>query len=50
MLDPPVELPRGKSARRQAAAALALDAIKAWRASFPWPIPERHEARGVRLE
>ncbi len=37
MLDPPIELPRGKSARRQAAAAVALDAIRAWRTAFPWP-------------
>jgi methylenetetrahydrofolate--tRNA-(uracil-5-)-methyltransferase len=39
MLDPPVELPRGKSARRQAAAAHALAAIRAWRATFAWPAP-----------
>jgi methylenetetrahydrofolate--tRNA-(uracil-5-)-methyltransferase len=35
MLDPPIELPRHKSARRQAAAAFALDAIGTWRAQFP---------------
>jgi methylenetetrahydrofolate--tRNA-(uracil-5-)-methyltransferase len=44
MLDPPVELPRGKSPRRQVAAAYALDVIRAWRAAFPWRVPERHEA------
>jgi folate-dependent tRNA-U54 methylase TrmFO/GidA len=43
MLDPPIELPRAKSPRRQAAAVHALDAIRAWRASFPWPIPARRE-------
>ena len=50
MLDPPAELPRGKSARRQAAAQIALAAIREWRAVLPWPIPARHEARGARLE
>ena len=38
MLDPPIELPRGKSARRQAAAAVALEAIRAWREGFSWPV------------
>jgi len=38
MLDPPVELPRGKRDRRQAAAAHALAAIHTWRAAFPWPV------------
>jgi methylenetetrahydrofolate--tRNA-(uracil-5-)-methyltransferase len=37
MLDPPIELPRGKSERRQAAGAYALDSIRAWRDAFPWP-------------
>ena len=50
MPDPPVELPRDKSARRQAAAQIALAAIHEWRAALPWPIPARHEARGARLE
>jgi methylenetetrahydrofolate--tRNA-(uracil-5-)-methyltransferase len=44
MLDPPIALPRGKAPRRQAAGAYALDAIRAWRAAFPWPVPERHGA------
>jgi hypothetical protein len=39
MTDPLVELPREKDARRAAAAAAALDAIRAWRATAPWPIP-----------
>ncbi len=39
MTDPPVELPRDKDARRAAAAAVALDAIRAWRAAAPWPTP-----------
>jgi methylenetetrahydrofolate--tRNA-(uracil-5-)-methyltransferase len=38
MLDPPIELPRGKSARRQAAAAYALEAIRSWRATLPFPV------------
>ncbi len=41
MLDPPIELPRGKSERRRAAAASALAAIRAWRAAFPWSVPGR---------
>jgi len=44
MLDPPIELPRGKRERRQAAAAHALAAVRAWRAAFPWPVPGRDEA------
>ncbi len=39
MTDPLVELPREKNARRAAAAAAALDAIRAWRATPPWPVP-----------
>jgi methylenetetrahydrofolate--tRNA-(uracil-5-)-methyltransferase len=39
MTDPLVELPREKNARRAAAAAAALDAIRAWRAALPWPVP-----------
>ena len=39
MTDPLVELPREKGARRAAAAAVALDAIRAWRAAAPWPVP-----------
>jgi methylenetetrahydrofolate--tRNA-(uracil-5-)-methyltransferase len=39
MLDPPAELPRNKSERRRAASAYALEAIRAWRASFSWPVP-----------
>jgi methylenetetrahydrofolate--tRNA-(uracil-5-)-methyltransferase len=39
MVDPPIELPREKRARRSAAGAAALDTVRAWRASFPWPLP-----------
>ncbi len=39
MLDPPVELPRHKSARRQAAAAFAIDAMRTWRGELPWGVP-----------
>ncbi len=39
MTDPPVELPREKAARRRAAAAFALEAIRGWRAALPWPVP-----------
>lgn len=40
MLEPPTELPRGKGARRHAAVDCALNAIRAWRAAFPWLVPE----------
>jgi methylenetetrahydrofolate--tRNA-(uracil-5-)-methyltransferase len=44
MLDPPVELPRGKSARRHAAAQAALATIREWRAALPWSIPTFRKA------
>ncbi len=44
MLDPPIELPRGKAPRRQVAGAYALSSIREWRTALPWPIPERHGA------
>jgi methylenetetrahydrofolate--tRNA-(uracil-5-)-methyltransferase len=40
MTDPPVELPRNKSARRQAAAAAALATVGQWRAELPWSVPD----------
>jgi methylenetetrahydrofolate--tRNA-(uracil-5-)-methyltransferase len=46
MTDPMVELPRDKGARRAAAAAAALDAIRAWRALAPWPVPAIPGNRG----
>jgi methylenetetrahydrofolate--tRNA-(uracil-5-)-methyltransferase len=39
MTYPPIELPREKGARRRAAGAAALEAIRRWRASFPWTLP-----------
>jgi len=38
MADAPVELPRGRGARRNAAAAAALGAIRSWRSTLPWPV------------
>jgi methylenetetrahydrofolate--tRNA-(uracil-5-)-methyltransferase len=40
MAEPPMALPRGKSARRSSAAAAALAAIQSWRAALPWPVPD----------
>ncbi|MGE5236403.1 MAG: methylenetetrahydrofolate--tRNA-(uracil(54)-C(5))-methyltransferase (FADH(2)-oxidizing) TrmFO [Acidobacteriota bacterium] len=40
MVDPPVELPREKGARRRAAGALALEEIVRWRSALPWAVPE----------
>jgi methylenetetrahydrofolate--tRNA-(uracil-5-)-methyltransferase len=37
MARPPVELPRDKRLQRAASAAIALEAITAWRSAFPWP-------------
>jgi len=39
MVDPPVELPRDKSARRAAAATAALAAIAEWRQALPGSVP-----------
>ncbi len=39
IVDPPIELPRGRGARRNAAAAVALDAVREWRQALPWRIP-----------
>ena len=39
MLDPPVALPRDKTARRRIAADAALEAIRQWRTALPWPVP-----------
>jgi methylenetetrahydrofolate--tRNA-(uracil-5-)-methyltransferase len=39
MVDPPTELPREKRARRAACVAAALESVRTWRASFPWPLP-----------
>jgi methylenetetrahydrofolate--tRNA-(uracil-5-)-methyltransferase len=38
MLDPPLELPRGKSERRRAAATCALETLRAWRSALPWSV------------
>ena len=40
MQEPPVPLPREKKARREAAAAAALDAVIHFRGSFPWAVRE----------
>jgi methylenetetrahydrofolate--tRNA-(uracil-5-)-methyltransferase len=50
MVDPPVELPREKRARRSAAGAAALDAVRAWRMSFPWPLPAHSRERTPHVE
>ncbi len=47
MVDPPGELPRGRAARRRAAAAQAVCAIGQWRAAFPWAVPTPGTARGA---
>jgi methylenetetrahydrofolate--tRNA-(uracil-5-)-methyltransferase len=39
MVDPPAELPREKGARRTACVSAALESVRAWRASFQWPVP-----------
>ena len=39
MVDPPCELPREKGARRRAAAATALAAMREWRGALPWAVP-----------
>jgi methylenetetrahydrofolate--tRNA-(uracil-5-)-methyltransferase len=39
MVDPPLELPRGKQARRQAAAEAALATVRSWRVFLPWSPP-----------
>jgi len=44
MVDPPVELPREKSARRKAAVTAALGTIRSWREAFPWPVPAPRSA------
>jgi methylenetetrahydrofolate--tRNA-(uracil-5-)-methyltransferase len=40
MVDPPIELPREKGARRRACVGVALEAVRSWRAAFPWPVPD----------
>jgi methylenetetrahydrofolate--tRNA-(uracil-5-)-methyltransferase len=40
MVDPPIELPREKGARRRACAGAALEAVRSWREAFPWPVPD----------
>ena len=39
MTDPPADLPREKGARRRAAVAAALDAIREWRGALGWAVP-----------
>jgi methylenetetrahydrofolate--tRNA-(uracil-5-)-methyltransferase len=39
MVDPPLELPREKGARRRACAGAALETVRSWREAFPWPVP-----------
>ncbi len=46
MLDPPLELPRDKRLRRDVAGGAALDAVRAWRAQLPWPVPGPPVASG----
>jgi methylenetetrahydrofolate--tRNA-(uracil-5-)-methyltransferase len=39
MVDPPIELPRGRGERRRVASAYALEEVRRWRAALPWGVP-----------